>query len=107
MAGIGSAPCRSVIAEDVRDLRRGTGQRRRGLRGRLHRRDELLERAGDLAERLEGDVGIERRRIELLVPKRPRAIMRTFYVIETESSAEGDPVLARCGLRPANAGPSR
>src|ERR1700736_5318218 len=39
----------------------------RALRGRLHRRDEVLERAGDLAERLEGDAGVERRRIELLV----------------------------------------
>src|ERR1700748_135007 len=37
----------------------------RALRGRLHRRDQLLERAGDLAERLEGDAGVERRRIEL------------------------------------------
>ena len=57
--------------------------KRRGLRGRLDRRDELLERAGDLAERLEGDTGVERGRVELLVPERPRAIMRTFYVTET------------------------
>src|ERR1700680_3856233 len=41
----------------------------RALRGRLHRRDEVLERARDLAECLEGDTGVERRRIELLVPE--------------------------------------
>ena len=94
MAGIGDAPCRPVIAEDVRDLQRGTGQARRGLRGRLHRRDELLEWAGDLAQRFEGDAGVERRRIEFLVSERTRAIMRTFYVIEIESSAEQDWMLA-------------
>jgi hypothetical protein len=69
MAGIGDAPRRSMIAEDVRNLQRGTGQVRRGLRGRLHRRDGLLERAGDFAKRLEGDTGVERGRIELLVPE--------------------------------------
>ena len=30
---------------------------------------------------------VERGRVELLVPERTRAIMRTFYVIETEGSA--------------------
>src|SRR5260370_8487356 len=69
MAGIGSAPCRSMAAEDIRDLQRGTRQERRALRGRLHRRGEMLERAGDLSERLEGDARVERRRIELLVSK--------------------------------------
>ena len=71
-----------MIAEDVRDLQRGTGQQRRGLRRRPDR-DELLEWAGDLPERLEGDTGVERGRVELFVSERPRAIMRTFYVIET------------------------
>src|SRR6478752_6900124 len=41
----------------------------RALRRWRHRRDKMLERAGDLAERLEGDAGVERRRIELLVPE--------------------------------------
>ena len=58
-----------MIAEDVRNLQSGTRQERRGLRGRLDRRDELLEWAGDLSERLEGDTGVERGRIELLVPE--------------------------------------
>jgi hypothetical protein len=83
MTGIGDAPRRSVIAEDVRDLQRGTGQGCRGLRWRFERRDEVLEWTGDLAERLEGDTGVERGRVELLVSKRPRAIMRTFYITET------------------------
>jgi hypothetical protein len=41
-----------------------------------------IERARHLAERADGDAGVKRRRIELLVSERPRAIMRTFYVIE-------------------------
>ena len=69
MAGIGDAPRRSVIAEDIRDLERGTGQQRRGLRGRFDRRDEVLEWAGDLAERLEGDTSVKRGGVELLVAK--------------------------------------
>ena len=71
MAGIGDAPRRSVIAEDVRDLERGTGQGRRGLRGWLERRDEVLEWAGDLAERLEGDTSVKRGGVELLVSATP------------------------------------
>ena len=53
-----------------------------------------VERACHLADRADGDAGVERRRVELLVSERTRAIMRTFYVIETESSAERDPMLA-------------
>ena len=34
MAGIGSAPCRPVAAEDIRDLQRWTGHRRSRLGGR-------------------------------------------------------------------------
>ena len=86
MTGIGDAPRRSVSAEDVRDLQRGTGQGRHSLCGGLDRGDQMLEWAGDLSERLEGDTGVERGRVELLVPEQPRAIMRTFYVTETQSS---------------------
>src|SRR5260370_15569058 len=35
MAGIGLAPCRSMAAENIRDLQRRTGQERRALGGRL------------------------------------------------------------------------
>ena len=53
-----------------------------------------IERARHLAERVDGDAGVERRRVELLVSERTRAIMRTFYVIEIESSPERDLMLA-------------
>jgi 3'-phosphoadenosine 5'-phosphosulfate sulfotransferase (PAPS reductase)/FAD synthetase len=39
------------------------------LCGRLHLFGEMLEWARDLAQRLQGDVRVERRRIELLVPE--------------------------------------
>src|SRR5580704_14481559 len=52
-------------------------------------------RAGSsLADRADGDAGVERGRVELLVSERTRAIMRTFYVIEIESSVERNSVLA-------------
>src|SRR5260370_15152937 len=47
----------------------GRGKASRVLRRRPHPRDEMFERAGDLAERLEGDARIERGGIELLVPE--------------------------------------
>ena len=86
VAGIGSAPCRSVVAEDIRDL-----QRRTHVRWALcgwcvslgAQRREAIQWAHDLADRVGGDAGVERRGIELGVSERPRAIMRTFYVIET------------------------
>jgi hypothetical protein len=56
---------------------RGTGRASTG-----HFPQEV-ERARHLADRADGDAGVERRRVELLVSERTRAIMRTFYVIET------------------------
>src|SRR5580704_4413577 len=47
----------------------GRGKAGRVSRRRPHPRDEVFERAGDLAERLEGDARIERGGIELLVPE--------------------------------------
>jgi hypothetical protein len=67
---------------------RGTG---RASAGHL---PQEVERARHLADRADGDAGVERRRVELLVSQQPRAIMRTFYVIEIESSPERDPMLA-------------
>jgi hypothetical protein len=69
MTGVGSAPRRPVSAEDIRDLERRTRHGGRVLCRRPHPRDEMLERARDVAERFEGDAGVERRRIELLVPE--------------------------------------
>ena len=61
----------------------GRDKSARAFRGRLHPFGEMLERARDLTQRLEGDARVERRRIELFVPEQPRAIMGTFYVTET------------------------
>src|SRR3954453_18710694 len=72
MAGIGSAPCRSMIAEDIRDLQCRTRHARRALSGRLGSLDlagDMLQWAHHLADRLDGDAGIERRAIELGVPE--------------------------------------
>ncbi len=85
MAGIGLAPCRSMAAENIRDLQRRTGQERRALGGRLAlgllpgllfdllldlvffglQRREAVERAHDLADRVGGDARIERSRLKL------------------------------------------
>ena len=79
MAGIGFAPCRSMTAEDIRDLQRRARHARRALAGRRGL-DELardvIERAHDLSDRLGGNARIERRGIELDVAEQSCAIMR-------------------------------
>ena len=55
---------------------------------------QQVERARHLADRADGDAGIERGRVEFLVPERTRAIMLAFYVIETEGSVAKDSMLA-------------
>ena len=67
---------------------RGTG------RASARHLQQKIERAGHLAERGDGNTGVKRRRVELFVSERTRAIILTFYVIEIESSAERDWVLA-------------
>ena len=77
MAGIGPAPCRAVVAEDVRDLQRWTRHESRALSGRAafglillgHQRREAVERAHNLADGVGGDAGVERRGVELGVPQ--------------------------------------
>ena len=72
MAGVGSAPGRSMAAEDIRDLQNWTRHNGRALRGRhvrLALPDELIERARDLTDRLGGHLGVERRGVELGVPE--------------------------------------
>ncbi len=88
MAGIGFTPRRSMTAEDIRDLQRRTRHPRRALGRRLvpglvfgpvllgHQRSEAIQRAHDLADRLGGDLRVERRALELGMPKRSCAIMR-------------------------------
>src|ERR1700751_4460687 len=62
---------------------------------------QKVERAGHLADRADGNAGVERRRVEFLMSQRTRAIMRTFYVIETASSAEQNPMLTSGAALPA------
>jgi hypothetical protein len=71
MAGIGRTPCRTMVAEDIRNLQRRARHARPasgGWLGRLGRLDgfeEMIERAHDLADRVGGDARIERRGVEL------------------------------------------
>ena len=77
MAGIGPAPCRAVAAEDIRDLQRWTRHASRALSGRpafglillRQQRREAVERTHDLTDGVGGDAGVERRGVELGVPK--------------------------------------
>ena len=64
MAGVGSAPCRAMAAEDIRDLQSGTRHARRALSGRLtllELRGDMFQRAHDRTDRLGRDTDIERR----------------------------------------------
>src|SRR6266851_3850756 len=54
----------------------GRGKASRVLRRWSHPRDEMFERAGDLAERLETDARIERGGIELLMPEQHPGLRR-------------------------------
>jgi hypothetical protein len=92
MAGVGPAPRRSMAAEDIRKLQPWTLQQRPALGGRLDlglvgrvfgvvllwaQRREAIERADDLADRVGGDAGVERRRLQLRMSKRTRVILST------------------------------
>ena len=70
--GIGSAPRRPVVAEDVRDLQRWTGHGRRWLgrrrvfpafAGLLARLRQQVERALDASDHAGGDARVARRRV--------------------------------------------
>src|SRR5664280_2950127 len=68
MAGVGSAPCRSMAAENICDLQNWTRHKSRALRGRPARsahQEEQDERARYLPDRLGGHLGVERRGVEL------------------------------------------
>ena len=79
MAGVGLAPRRPVVAEDIRDLQNGP-RHGSGLAGGLAlsrlQRGQAVERAHDVAViDAGGDARVERRRIELGVSQRSRVIM--------------------------------
>ena len=61
MASIGFTPSGPVVAEDVRNLQSWTGHQRRASSGRLvllDLADEMIERAGDVADRIGRDLRI-------------------------------------------------
>ena len=67
MAGMGCAPCRAMVAENVRDLQRWARHARRASGGRLvllDLADETIERAGDVADRIGGNLRVARRRVK-------------------------------------------
>jgi hypothetical protein len=86
MAGVGFTPRRSMAAENIRDLQPWTRHPRRASGGRLGlgfillgaQRRETIQRAHDVADRVGGDAGVERRRIELGMPERTRVTLITF-----------------------------
>jgi len=68
MASMGLTPCRTMIAEDIRNLQRRTRHDvlvSVGWTDRLELECNMLQRAHDLADRLGSDAGIERRGVEL------------------------------------------
>ena len=97
MSGIGAAPVGSMAMKDVGDLQPRAAHGRRldfGSRPPLDQRCQPVERAGYGSDRGIGDTGVKRRGVELGVTQRTRAIMLTFYVIETEGSVAKDSMLA-------------
>ena len=68
MAGVGLAPCRAMVAEDIRDLQRRARHPRRASGRRLVPGDlpnEPIERAHDVADDLGRNLGVARSRIQL------------------------------------------
>ena len=86
MTAIGITPRGPVIAEDVRDFQQWPGhaiglccwRRRAALSRPLAGAAQLFERALDCRDPACCDPRVARRRIQLVVSKRPRVIMRTF-----------------------------
>src|SRR5262252_2478365 len=97
MSAVGLAPRRSMATENIRDLQPWTCQQRRALGGRLvfgfvvrlllgrvfdlvllgPQWLEAVERAHDLADRVGGDVRVERCRLHLGMSQRTRVILST------------------------------
>ncbi len=102
VAAVDVTPSGPVVTEDIRDLqRRARHGASAGRPALLELGCDMLQRAPDLADYLGGDTGIERRGIELGVAERTRAIVLPFYVIESQSAAEQDRVLADDARRSA------
>jgi len=83
--GIGAAPCRPVVAEDIRNLQRRTGHRCGRLRrrrvfpallGLLARPGQQVERALDADDHAGGDTRVARRRLQFVMTERTGAMVR-------------------------------
>src|SRR6185312_8108142 len=104
MPTVGLTPSRAVIAEDVRDLQNWSSHGRAALRRRRLVTVWLPTPAARWAQARQGtlDLGNQSDRhatvagcgLELGMSERTRAIMLTFYVIESQSAAERDRLLA-------------
>ena len=97
MPGIGLAPGGPMAVEDVCDLQPRAAHRRRAtlrISASPQAAVRPVERAGYVADRGVGDARVKGRGVEFGMAERTRAIMHTFYVIETESSVGRDPMLA-------------
>jgi hypothetical protein len=73
MTAVGVTPSDAVVAEDVRDLQQRASHGGRPLSRRpLLRQGQAFERAHDGAQRVGGDLGIARRRVQLCMAERTR-----------------------------------
>src|SRR5271156_3937721 len=102
--GIGAAPRRPVVAEDIRDLQHWTGHDRGSLRRRLFlpalpgllaRLRQQVEGALDAGDHAGGDAGVARRRVQFVVtdpelkcylPGIPRAMYLPYPFQITQST---------------------
>ena len=97
MTSVGLTPRRSEVAEDIRDFESGTDHACRlcrRIRPFAGQRCETIEWAHDRTDHVGGHVRVELGRVDLGVSERSRSIMRSFYVIESQSPAEQDWLLA-------------
>ena len=90
----------AMSIQDIRDLDERPRHDGRGT-SRWRRRRQQRERARHLSDRLQRHPRVDGGGVELLVPERSRGIMRTFYVIEIESSAAWNPMLTGATLSAA------
>src|SRR6516164_10723753 len=87
-------PCRWKMSATSSCGRRTAAGLHSGSQPPLGQWRKPVERAGHGADRGIGNARVEGRGVELGMTERTRAIMLAFYVIEIESSAEWDPMLA-------------
>ncbi len=73
MAGVGLAPCLSVVTEDIREFQNRPPRDRQGLCGSLGasrlQRGQAIQRAHNVPDGVGGDARVERGRVELGVPQ--------------------------------------